>query len=347
MLNNLGKADSHRLHRWLSAYSGGILKLYLILLCLLISLISAGCSQSFSLREEYGAEAYEIVDYQGTVVKLPHKPQRILTLSLGFDVMTLGVAEPKRLVAVNKAAADPGISYIVEETKQINPKLLAYAFETVVALKPDLIIASTWTNAEMIAGYRDIGIPVIVCKGPDTVEDVQDTVMLIARAVGEEEAGRNVVKTMEAELKVTAEVIARQGVKKRVGMLISQMTSYGGKGCMFDEMCTKAGVINGISAMGLSNGQPVTKEAIVACKPDFFMVSEPRRLTSAGSKAFLDSYVHDPALQSLSALKHITPIPDRHLYSATQNCVYAIRGIANAAYGDLFDLSQEKLIKGY
>ena len=33
-----------------------------------------------------------------------------------------------------------------------------------------------------------------------------------------------------------------------------------------------------------------------------------------------------------------------HLYSATQNCVYAIRTLANAAYVEIFDPAEEKLI---
>ena len=132
-----------------------------------------------------------------------------------------------------------------------------------------------------------------------------------------------------------------------VGMLVSQMTSYGGKGCMFDVLCTRARVTNGIAKMGLINGQYVPKELVVACDPDFFMLSATRQQSTVASKKFQQAYLKDPALTGLRGLQYISFIPDRHLYSASQNCVYAIKGIANNAYGQIFDLRDEHLIKGY
>ena len=51
-------------------------------------------------------------------------------------------------------------------------------------------------------------------------------------------------------------------------VLISLMTTYGGEGCLFDDICKEAGVINGLSAAGLKNGQPLTKEMLVKINPD-------------------------------------------------------------------------------
>lgn len=74
---------------------------------------------------------------------------------------------------------------------------------------------------------------------------------------------------MDRQLAEIERIVSLQPKRKRVGMLVSQMTRYGGKGCMFDEFCIKTGIINGIAAMGLYNGQLLTKEAIIACNPDF------------------------------------------------------------------------------
>ena len=41
------------------------------------------------------------------------------------------------------------------------------------------------------------------------------------------------------------------------------------------------------------------------------------------------------------------PLEDRYIYASSQNCVYAVKAMANAAYGPLFDMSGEKQIKGY
>ena len=48
----------------------------------------------------------------------------------------------------------------------------------------------------------------------------------------------------------------------------------------------------------------------------------------------------------MRAAKNIKTLDDRYIYAASQNCVYAIKAMANAAYGPLFDMTEEKQIKG-
>lgn len=320
---------------------------FLWLRAAVVFFIMAFCGGCGTFQQPVKHNMRNIMDYEGTKVAVPDRPQRILTLSLGFDVMTMGLVPSERFAAVHVNASDPGISCIVEESRNIKTKLYLYPFETILKLEPDLIIASTWTKPEMIQGYRDLGYSVIVCKGPDNVEEVKQTIALLAEAVNEQEAGKRIINEMNRQLQEIEATLSKRSDKIPVGMLVSQMTSYGGKGCMFDELCTKARVCNGIAKMGLFNGQYVPKELVVACDPDFFMVSAPRIQSSAASRKFKEEYFADPALTGLHGLNNITFIPDRYLYSATQNCVYAIKGIANAAYGEVFDMSDEKLIKGY
>ena len=319
--------------------------IYAVVTLFLMFCLTSGCGKGVGASPSI--EYREFVDYQGTRVKIPKKPKRVLTLALSFDVMAMGVVPPERFVAVNAYASDPGISCIVKESAVIEPKLQIYPLETVLKLKPDLIIASTWTRPEMIDCYRDVGFNVIVLKGPNTIEEVEQDIKMLADALGEEESGQKVLTEMHKQLKEIDSTLAKLRQPPPVGMLVSQMTSYGGKGCMFDVLCTRARVTNGITKMGLINGQYVPKELVVACDPDFFMLSATRQQSTVASKKFQQAYLKDPALTGLRGLQNISFIPDRNLYSASQNCVYAIKGIANNAYGQIFDLRDEHLIKGY
>lgn len=163
----------------------------------------------------------------------------------------------------------------------------------------------------------------------------------------EEAAGAEVIAEMDRQLQEIEAVLAQQTGRPPVGLLVSQMTSYGGKNSMFDTVCTKARVTNGIAMVGLSNGEKLTKELVVKADPDFFMVSAPKKDDRYGSQKFKDEFLQDPAYQGMKGLKNIVAIPNRYLYTNSQNCVYAIKGIANYAYGSIFDLSEEHLIKGY
>lgn len=89
-------------------------------------------------------------------------------------------------------------------------------------------------------------------------------------------------------------MLAQQTGRPPVGLLVSQMTSYGGKNSMFDTVCTKARVTNGIAMVGLSNGEKLTKELVVKADPDFFMVSAPKKDDRYGSQKFKDEFCRIP-----------------------------------------------------
>ena len=81
--------------------------------------------------------------------------------------------------------------------------------------------------------------------------------------------------------------------------------------------------------------------------PDMLFVSTDRASDTTGAGKYRDDFLANPAISHMRAAQHIVPIEDRYIYAASQNCVYAVKALANAGYGDLFDLSGEKQIKGY
>lgn len=335
--------------RWLSVNKWW----FMLVGCLVMLLCCFGCS----LPKEAGVApvdekgGYIVVDAKGNEIYLAHKPQRILTANLSYDAMVGGMVTLDHLVAVNILDTDTGISFFADEAKTLPvPKVASLTnipLEVVVSTHPDLIIASDWMDAENIESYRLMGCPVIVCKGPNNIEETYAAIRLIAQALQEEAAGEQICQEMDRQLTEIDTVLGQRTDRRPVGMLVSQMTSYGGPGSMFHELCSQARIENGIAKVGLKNGDFLSKELVVKANPDFFLVSAPREIDLYGGTKFRQEYLSDPALQGLSALNHILYIPDRYLYAASQNCVYAIKALANAAYGDVFDISDEHLIRGY
>ena len=68
------------------------------------SLLLSGCAADNLDISGNNSKVRTIRAYEGTTVRIPEKAKRILTLSLGFDVMTLGMVQPERLVAVHQTA---------------------------------------------------------------------------------------------------------------------------------------------------------------------------------------------------------------------------------------------------
>lgn len=321
-------------------------KIELVLSLLLAASIS-GCGMKTMAPS--GGKGYVVKDATGAEVKIPKKPERILGNSAAIDTMLLSVVTPDKLVAATKADRDPVISYVAEDTKNISltVPLVGLSMEIVTKAKPDLIVASLYTKANELDMYRNLGIPVVVIDGPRSIQQVKDDVRIIAAAVDEKERGENVVRKMDAQLQEIDDRLAQETGKRPVVYLVSQMTRYGGPGSMFNELLTRARADNAIALAGGVNGQATSTELIVKTDPDILFVSTDRASDTTGASKYRDDFLANPAIANMRAAQHIVPVADRYIYSSTQNCVWAVKGLANAAYGPIFDMSGEGQIRGY
>ncbi|WP_425061307.1 ABC transporter substrate-binding protein [Sporomusa carbonis] len=111
----------------------------------------------------------------------------------------MGLVPVEWIAALTYLTDDGGISNITEQAKAVNVKIKANA-ESIIGLQPDLVIIPDWQPAELIQTIRDAGIAVYVYKAPTTIEEIKQAVCEIARVVGEEQKGSQVVAGMDAEL---------------------------------------------------------------------------------------------------------------------------------------------------
>lgn len=308
----------------------------------------SGCGVK-NVSQKANGESYVVTDSTGTQVTIPGKPKRILGESASIDTMLLGVVTADHLLGVTEADRDPAISYIAGDVKDISMTipLTGLSMEIVTQARPDLIVASTYTDGNKLRMYKDLGIPVVVIDGPKSIGQVKEDVRIIAAAVGEKERGENVVKEIDRQLTEIDETLAKRTDKKPVVYLVSQMTRYGGPGSMFHELLTRARLENAIEKAGGANGQAISPELIVKTDPDMLFVSTDRSSDITGAAKYRDDFLANPAIASMRAAKNIHPVDDRYIYAASQNCVYAIKAMANAAYGNVFDMSGEGQIRGY
>lgn len=319
---------------------------FLILAIIFSLLLSAACG--FGV-EKTGGNKGEIVvtDCKGRTVKIAHKPQRIVSFSIYTDQILLGLVHSRRMAAVNYFLEDPKESVVVEKAKKIKNKVINPSAEQVVSWKPDLIIANEWTEPEAISVYSDMGIPVIICNKATNYNEIQESIRLISEAVGETENGRKMIEIMDAkmrEIKKKVDRIPEERRKKVV--IISVMTDFGGKGSIFDNMCHYAGVKNGLVEIGLKNGQKLTKELLVKSNPDVLFLPDYDDGGRFDTEKFIKSYLDDPALQPVKAIKSKSVcIPrDYYIYNCSQDVVYGIQELAYKVYGDEFKLEGGKTI---
>ncbi len=294
---------------------GGML-LVLVFVCML-----SGCKdvrKMSSPQADTAGTAYEVTDVQGTVVSLPEKPHRILTLSMSTDEVVLGLVPPDHMVAVNSLLDDPVSSNVVPLAKEVEGRVTDPTVEEIAAMQPDLIIVPDWGDITRVASLRDLGIPVVVCKGARNLEEIEATVRLIAQAVGEPARGEKLVQKMDDKLAAITEQTSKipDGEKKTV-VLISLMSTYGGSGSSFDDACKYAGVINGRAQAGIRDGQAMSKYDVAS---------------------FRSQYLDDPSLQTIRAIRdgRLEEPDEAYIYNCSQDFVFGVQEIAYRVYGDAF-----------
>lgn len=310
---------------------------FLLLMIMAAVLLSGGCKQA-DRQQEKPIAGYEVTDSTGYVVKLAHKPERIVSLSLGTDEMLLGLVPKERIAALTYLADNSSISAVAEQASQV-PVKIKYNAEAVIALQPDLVIVADWMSRELIQAVRDAGIAVYVYKTPNSIDEIKQTVREIAHIVGEEQQGKQIVDGMDTELAKVADKVRQIPPAERQRVIVlSFMGAFGGKGSLFDDLCNYAGVINGAAEAGLSQNETLSKEQIVKIDPDLLLLPTWDYNGQEAGK-FKADVAADPALATIKAVRRqrLVQVPDRYLYSVSQYVVYGVKEMARAAYPRNFE----------
>lgn len=91
-------------------------KLIFVLLCI-IFLATNGCRFHFA-EVPVENNAYVVTDELGRTVKIPHKPQRIVSTTYGTDEVLLDLVDISRIVGLSKYAGNPDITFVTEAQRE-------------------------------------------------------------------------------------------------------------------------------------------------------------------------------------------------------------------------------------
>ena len=170
-------------------------RLLLIALLVIISCSIPGCSY----QKPVGESERVFVDEQGRSVKVNAEPRRIISLapSVTETLFALGLGD--RIVGVTSYCDYPPEAAQKETVGDtLRPNL-----EKIVALKPDLVIASTSSQLEQFVRRLDeLGIPIYV-SNPRGIEDVLASIERIGEVTGARERAIELARSLRARIDAT------------------------------------------------------------------------------------------------------------------------------------------------
>lgn len=270
-----------------------------ILNCLLILLSSVlfssiGCNVPSSGKVEY---SIEITDQSGKVVKLVKIPERIISLAPGNTEILYALGLEDKVVGVTDYCNYP------PEAKQ-KPGIGGFStpdLEKLVALSPDLVLATSMHQKTVIPRLEEMGIPVVTLD-PKTFDEILESISLVGRVTGKEKEAYGVVAGMRTKIKSVTD--KTENLLETQKPRVLYLTWYdplmaAGLRTIQDELIQKAGGVN--VAHSLIGQASISLEAVVTANPEVIIAGVGM---GTGGDAPLQFARTEPRLTNTDAVRH-------------------------------------------
>ena len=258
------------------------------------------------------------------VITLTAPPMKIHSLSLGHSEILAALVDFDRLTAVYSFFVDEEQSNIAELSS--DALMIGFDPEEVVALDPEVIIASSFTDADTMALMTGAGIPIARAALENSALGNVPNILLIGYLVGAEAKAIELADELIARMQFISDVVASD-TQPRV-LSVSKWTSAfaAGSGSTEGGIIEQAGGINAAADSGIEGHQQVSIESIAAINPDVIIVPQPLD----GANTFIAELTSSAVLAEVPAVKNgeIYYVPPRYHTTLSH---WNVRGIEDLA----------------
>lgn len=244
---------------------------------------------------------------------------RVASLNLSADEVLSVILPPGRLVGVTRWADDPDTSNVAGRVPRSARRLPKVDLEQLVALAPDLVVVSEYTDADAQRLLEQSGIRVHRMQGLASLSGVRGAILDLGRAVGEEQAAQRLVQRFDATLADVARRL-KDAARPRVLYWSGGMTA--GADTAIGSLIECAGGVNVGAELGVAGIAPPGAERAFVADPDVVLVTTwPDALESVRAH---------PLLGALRAVRenHVVAMPNRLLVALSQYSADACRDLA-------------------
>lgn len=252
-------------------------------------------------------------------------PARVVSINLCTDQMAMLLAGPGQLLSVSHVARDPHSSAMVSEAEAF-PVNHGQA-EEVFLLKPDLVLAGTYTTKATIALLRSLGIPVEQFSPETSFDDVKANFLRMGTLLGRDARARELVGEMDAEL-ARLQRLPRSG---KLAALYYANSYTSGAGTLANAVLEAAGLDNLATRLGISGTASIPLEMLVLARPDMVVAGDRDYDTPALAQ---ENFSH-PAFQALIERSGEVAMPVRDTVCGGPFTLAAVKLLRAAAGGEL------------
>lgn len=198
---------------------------------------------------------------------LAARPERVVSINLCTDQLLMAIADPGQIAAVSTIARDPRLSAVAEAARRY--PAIAGSAEEVLKLKPDLVLAGSFTRRETREALDRFGIRVVTFDPALDVEGAIAEVRRTAAILGQSQRGADLVLKIERSI--------TDAENSGAGLVVLPLQRRGfvaGGGTLLTNVLTRIGATNAATSKGIASVTQVPTEAILKLKPDALILED-------------------------------------------------------------------------
>lgn len=196
-------------------------------------------------------------------------PSRIVSINLCTDELLLALADPGQIAALSPYAVDAALTLFADKAAAFRHD--AGNAETVVELKPDLVLAGRFSDTATREIVRRVGYDVVEFDVARNIGDAISQIREVAELVGHPERGAVLIGEIEAARGRALASAAGRGSRRGAAFYQRRGYTTGGD-TLTGELMDLVGLTNAGRELAGKDGGFVPVEKLIANQPDYLIV---------------------------------------------------------------------------
>ncbi len=239
------------------------------------------------------AGAFTVTDQTGRRIVLPAPPERIVSLVPSVTETVFAIGAQGRLAGVTDFCDYPAAA----RRKPSVGGMVSPNLEVIVALKPDLVVATPSGNRhETFDQLARLKIPIYLVN-PATVDDVLDLIARLGRLTDRAEAADRMVSQLRARIRAVSARVADRPQPRALYVLWPDPLIVPGRGALVSELIALAGG-DSVTADGGQGYPRYSMEAALARNPEVILIASHDATGSPLVRSQWERFSHVPAVSA-------------------------------------------------
>ncbi|MGE0629129.1 MAG: ABC transporter substrate-binding protein [Hyphomicrobiaceae bacterium] len=246
-------------------------------------------------------------------------PKRVVSMNLCTDQLAMLLSAGSQLHSIYYLTQDADTAVLAEEARgyAVNHGLA----EEIFLMRPDLVLAGTYSNRATIGLLRRLGFEVLELAPARSFDDIRRDLSTVGAAIGREREAKAAIQAFDREL---ARITAME--RERMLTALYSANSYtSGRGTLESEVVAAAGQVNVGDRLGRSTVR-LPLEVLIMLRPELVVSDEEPSKPAQAYEVF-----RHPALRRGLRAGEFVHIPGRYLLCGAPFTLEAVARLRSAA----------------